>query len=167
MGNGLWPALLAAASQGAAAEPVVIHDSGHARPLAEFVAAPAIAAVPGCAVRPDRIQAPRPRFPIRTPGLGPGPVAARTVSLPQLAGGPIFLVGSDSYSREWLARYRDRLRAAGAAGIVVQADTTEDFAALQALAQDLALTAFDATELVRQLGLTGYPALVSAQRIEQ
>jgi integrating conjugative element protein (TIGR03765 family) len=66
-----------------------------------------------------------------------------------------------------MARYRDRLRAAGAAGIVVQADTTEDFAALQALAQDLALTAFDATELVRQLGLTGYPALVSAQRIEQ
>jgi integrating conjugative element protein (TIGR03765 family) len=151
----------------AAAEPVVLYDAGGTRPLADYVAVPAIAATPGAAPRPAQIQAPRPRFPVRTPGLAAKPIVPRAVNLPQLAGRPLFLVGSDAFSREWLARYRDRLRAVGAAGVVVQAETAEDFAAMAALAQDLPITAFDVTDLARQLGLTGYPVLASAERIEQ
>jgi integrating conjugative element protein (TIGR03765 family) len=154
-------------SLGAAAEPVVLYDAGGTRPLAEYVKRPAFDAAPSAVPRPAQVQAPGPRFPIRTPGLVPGPVAPRSVNLPQLAGRPLFLVGSDSFSKAWLARYRDRLRTVGAVGIVVQAATAEDFAAIQALAQDLPLTAFEATDLARPLGLTGYPVLISAERIEQ
>jgi integrating conjugative element protein (TIGR03765 family) len=151
----------------ATAEPVVLHDAGGTRPLAEYVPVPAFAPTPGAAVHTGQFQAPGPRFPVRTLGLVSGPVVPRAVNLPQLAGRPLFLVGSDAFSREWLARYRDRLRAVGAAGVVVQAETAEDFAAIRTLAQDLPLTAFDATDLARPLGLTGYPVLVSAERIEQ
>lgn len=160
-----WMLVLGLAGPAAAA-PVVIHDQGPTRPLSDYVAlpdpAPAPPSRPPTALRPLGL-----RFPVRTPELSPGPVAPRSVNLPRALGHPVFLVGSDSYSRAWLARYRDRLRAAGAAGVLVQAETAEDFETMKALAQGLPITAFDATKLARSLGLTRYPVLISAGRIEQ
>jgi integrating conjugative element protein (TIGR03765 family) len=116
---------------------------------------------------PPALRRPGPAYPVRTPDLSPGRVEAKAVSLPQLAGRPLFLVGSDAFSKAWLARYRDRLQAIGAAGILVQADTAADLQAIEALAPELPIAALDASETARLLGLTHYPVLVSAERIEQ
>jgi integrating conjugative element protein (TIGR03765 family) len=116
---------------------------------------------------PPALRRPGPAYPVRTPGLGPGRVEARTVQLPQLAGRPLFLVGSDEFSKAWLAQHRDRLRALGAAGLLVQADTAADLQAVEALAPGVPIAALDASETARLLGLTHYPVLISAERIEQ
>lgn len=161
-----WLLLALGWAGSAVGTPAVIHDQGPTRPLADYVAMPAPRAA-GPARQAGPFQSLGPRFPVRTPRLSPGQVAPRAVNLPQLAGRPMFLIGSDSFSRAWLARYRDRLRAAGAVGILVQADTAEEFETMKTLAQGLPITAVPAPRLVESLNLAHYPVLVSAGRIEQ
>jgi integrating conjugative element protein (TIGR03765 family) len=150
----------------AGADPAVIGRPEAARPVEASPAIP-VRPAPKAGGVPPTLRRPGPVYPVRTPGLGPGRVEPQTVSLPQLAGRPLFLVGSDEFSKAWLARYRDRLRAIGAAGLLVQADTAADLQAVEALAPDLPIAALDASETARLLGLTHYPVLISAERIEQ
>lgn len=162
---------LASAFAGVHAEPAVVFDRGPSRPLTDYLQVPVAPRFPPLdlsRVRPDpRQPQPGPRFPVVTPGLSPGPVPAAAVTLPQLAGTRLFLAGCDSYSKAWLARHAGRLRELNAVGLVVQAETARDLAELQALAPGIPLTALNAGELARLLGLTHYPVLVSAGRIEQ
>lgn len=163
-----WLAALAMAGA-ARAEPVVLGELGPTRPVGDYLEA---------AARPDFHQAapatpptpPRPitpHYPVRTPGLTPGAVPSRAVRLPQLAGRPLFLVGSDSFSRAWLGRHQARLKAVGAVGLLVQAETARDLADIQALAPGVPISPVDGTGTAQALGLAHYPVLVSAGRIEQ
>jgi integrating conjugative element protein (TIGR03765 family) len=151
----------------ASAEPAVLADRSPTRPVEDYgiprLAAPAASALKA----PAPLAPPGPAFPLRTPGLSPGPVEPRDANLPQLAGKPMFLVGSDAQSRAWLARNAARLAEIHAAGLVVQADGPEDVAALQSLAGGLPLSAVNAQTLALTLGISHYPVLVSTGRIEQ
>jgi len=162
-GFALALALVAAAVR---AEPAVLADRAPTRP-AEDYGIPRIA-LPQAPVRqPAPLSAPGPAWPVRTPGLSPGAFTPYDVRLPQLAGRPMFLVGSDTLSRDWLARHQARLAEIHAAGLLVQAEGPGDLAAMRALAGGLPLSAADARELARILNLSHYPALISAGRIEQ
>ena len=150
----------------AKAEPVVIYDSGKARPITEFIAPPK---------RPETAPA-QPieqagqaflsgLFPLHTPELTPGPVTASTVNL--LLPQPFFILGTDTLSQRWLGDYRARLKQLGAVGLVVEAPSLEAYQALKVLAGDLFLAPVSAPEVAQQLGLSHYPVLITATRIEQ
>jgi integrating conjugative element protein (TIGR03765 family) len=154
----------------AGAEPVVIDDGGGTRPITDYL--PAVPEFPR--VHPEDLThlrpkgpPPAPKFPIRTPNLTPGLAPTRTVQLPQVAQRPLFLVGSDRFSRAWLSQHAQRLKALGAVGFLVQADTPREFEEIKAIAPGIPIVALHAGELARILDLTHYPVLVSSGRIEQ
>ena len=151
----------------AKAEVTVIHDTGTASPLSDFVKAPKLA-VPAQLPEID-LQASdnfaAQLFPIHTPELTPGAVNPQTTRL--LLPQAFFMVGCDGRSRQWLSQFQERLIQIGAVGLVVEADSLADFQALSAVAQGLRLSPAPASQLAKQLGISHYPVLVSASRIEQ
>lgn len=168
IGISLWASI-------AGAELTVIHDSGATRPLAPYLE------VFGETPRrdpPARTENSNENLgaaalsnllPIRTPGLTPGRVTPRPLRLPNngALSRPFFLIGSDTGSREWFAKHRDRLQAIGAVGMLVQADTEADLAAIAQIADGIPIQPASATDIARALGLEHIPALVSRHGIEQ
>ena len=69
-------------------------------------------------------------------------------------------------SRQWLEEHRDRLKALGAVGMLVQADTLEDLRAIAELAQGLPILPASATDIAKALGITHYPVVITAHGIE-
>lgn len=159
----------------ASAELTVIHDSGATRPLAPYLEV--FGETPGIDP-PARIESSSETLgagklsnllPIRTPGLTPGPVTPRPLRLPNngILPRPFFLIGSDARSREWFAKHRDRLQAIGAVGMLVEADSDVDLAAIAQIADGIPILPAPATDIARALGLEHIPALVSRHGIEQ
>lgn len=116
--------------------------------------------------RPSQPYGENDMLPVTSERLSPGRVTSRGLDLP---GGftPIFLVGDDALSRQWLAQRGDILREMRAVGLVVQA---QDLAALQALraeAEGLELRPVSGDGLAERLGLRHYPVLISQRGIEQ
>ena len=159
----------------ASAELAVIYDNGATRPLAPYLEV--------FAETPD-IDPPAQTensnknlgvaslsnlLPIRTQGLTPGPVMPRPLRLPNngTLSRPFFLIGADARSREWFATHRDRLQAIGAVGMLVEADTEADLAAIARIADGIPILPASATDVARALGLAHIPALVSRHGIEQ
>jgi integrating conjugative element protein (TIGR03765 family) len=154
------------ASAGLRAEPTVIHDTGTARPLAEYVE-PIEPTSPPPTVPPSGIaDFTKALFPVKTPELTPGPITRSALNLPHLQY-PVFLVGSDALSRDWLFRYRDRLRALNAVGLLVEAGSEADYEAMIQLAAGLRLVPVSGSELAATLKLSHYPVLISKAGIEQ
>lgn len=105
-------------------------------------------------------------LPLESERLTPGRVAARSLELP---GGftPVFLIGDDELSRQWLEQRGDILREMNAVGLVVQ---VQDAASLQALrdeAPGLELRPVSGDGLAERLDLQHYPVLISQRGIEQ
>ena len=159
----------------ASAELTVIYDNGATRPLAPYLQ---VFDEPPGIDPPARIEnstkslgatALSNLLPIRTQGLTPGPVTPRPLRLPNNGklSRPFFLIGADARSREWFATHRDRLEAIGAVGMLVQADTQVDLAAVAQIADGIPILPASATDVARALGLAHIPVLVSRHGIEQ
>ena len=135
----------------AMAAPVVLQDQGPTTSIEQY-GIPRIALpsqpVPSPALG-GNLAAPAPAYPVNTPGLSAGAFAPVTVNLPQLTGRPIFIVGSDESSRNWLARHQGRLAQINAVGLLVQAQGPDDYNAMKSLAGNLPLTAINAQDLAR------------------
>lgn len=108
---------------------------------------------------------PESMLPVRSQVLTPGAVNARNVELPGMA--PLFLIGDDDLSHRWLAARLSALQQLGATGLVVNVDSVAAWRALQARAPGLTLSPVSGDDLARRLGLTHYPVLITAERIEQ
>ena len=170
---GMIPLLPLVGAGSLPAEPPVIGDSGATRPITEFVRIPTPQSTPQAPPLPSgealAAQFLAGVFPVRTPEWTPGPVAAVAVDLrlPQ----PVFLIGSDPLSQQWLRRHQIRLAQAHAFGFVVNVATVEEFRALQALAgSGVPLTPASGSDLVEALPavkLAHYPVLISSRMIEQ
>ena len=150
-------------------QPEVIFDNGRTRPIAPY-----LEPVEDAPLEEEPALTPGPLLgaadmrnllPVRSPGLSPGPVEARTQ--PRPLSRPVFLVGSDPLSRRWLARHRERLQALHAVGLLVQADTVDDLEAVAELGRGLSIMPASGTDLARALGLVHYPVLVTSRGIEQ
>jgi len=146
----------------------VIYDSGVTRPLAPFLES--INAAPS--TKPPMTGSPRlgagdvgALLPIRSPGLSPGPVQARSHDRPFSR--PFFLIGSDDLSRQWLLKHRDRLKAIGAVGMLVQAETLEDLRATAELSRGLPIMPASGSDIAAALHIAHYPVLVTSRGIEQ
>jgi integrating conjugative element protein (TIGR03765 family) len=104
-------------------------------------------------------------LPIRSPGLTPGTVQARTFD--GRFSRPLFLIGSDRRSRRWLQQHRSRLLEIGAVGMLVQARTVGDLKAIAHIANGLSIIPASATDIAQAVGVTHYPVLISSSGIEQ
>lgn len=153
----------------AQAELTVIYDSGYTQPMAPFLDVFEADDAPSpqrSVIAPPSLGAADPKawLPIQSPGLTPGPVSVRSHDRPFTR--PFFLIGADAQSRQWLQDHRDRLKAIGAVGMLVQADTLEDLRAIAELAEGLPILPASATDIAKALGITHYPVVITAHGIE-
>ena len=157
----------------AVAELAVIYDSGATKPLAPYLEAfsklPAAAAVepqPGDDLGVADLSR---LLPIRTPALTLGPVTPRPLSLPNGATlpRPLFLIGADPQSRQWLEMHRERLAEIHAVGMLVNAESVADLEGIAAIARGLPILPASATDIAETLGLNHIPVLISRRGIEQ
>ena len=154
----------------AQAELTVIYDSGHTQSIAPFLevfdagnASPQQSPIP---TKPLLGAAdPQAWLPIQSPGLTPGPVQPRSHDRPFAR--PFFLIGSDARPRQWLQDHRDQLKAIGAVGMLVQADTLDDLRTIAELADGLSILPASASDIANALGISHYPVLISTHAIEQ
>lgn len=104
-------------------------------------------------------------LPIRSTLLRPGDVTRRVIAVPGLS--PIFLIGDDTRSREWLRQRAETLRSIRATGFVVHVDTDDELATLRALVPGVTIVPTSGDDLARRLQITHYPVLITATGIEQ
>lgn len=104
-------------------------------------------------------------LPVATPELSPGYVVSRELDLPGLQ--PIFLIGDDERSRNWLEARHDSLLQLQAIGLVVNVTRSQVFEELQRLGAGLTLLPVSGSDLAKRLGLQHYPVLISDKGLEQ
>ncbi len=148
----------------------VIYDNGNTRPLAPY-----LEAIQGPVAPPQTLATrdvpllgaadPEQWLPIRTPGLTPGRVEKRAVH--RFFTQPFFLIGSDAFSKRWLATHRDRLAEIGAVGMLVQAETVDDLRVIAAFANGLPILPASASDIAVALDLSHYPVLITRDGLEQ
>lgn len=147
---------------------VVIFDSGRTEPLAPYFEAfegegdaPQASPARPAVAAPFHIS-----FPIHTPQLRVEQVVPRPLpATPLPLARAFFLLGTDAYSRQWLAVRRPELERLGAVGMVVEANSLDELLALRRIAGGLSLTPASATDLAAALGLDTYPVLITPQGI--
>lgn len=79
---------------------------------------------------------------------------------------PVFVLGTDESSRQWLLAHRPVLIAQSATGVVVQAASERDFKSLQSMAMEVTLTPAVGPWLEQTLiaaGVKHYPIWIDAQ----
>ena len=169
---------LAFVSLSFAGELVVLHDSGNTLPLAPFYRmsgleqadadSPVDARPAENLPEPSRDLLLQRRSFVHSPGLTPG-VQARipTGDAGRFLPRPLFLVGADDLSLDWLRQHHDRLVALQAVGLVVEANGEEEFSRIRQVAGSLPLAAGSGDTLAEQFGLEHYPVLIGPEWIEQ
>jgi integrating conjugative element protein (TIGR03765 family) len=155
------------------AKPVVIFDNGKTQPLTAYLPAVKLpvqnafqASTTATIFNADRLQVLAHSLPVTTPDLTPGKVLPKAVSIPYLER-PVFIIGADVFSLQWLQRHRERLNTLHAVGWVVNVENAKQLAQLKQQAAPLELVALSGSELAQQFGLSHYPVLISSARIEQ
>lgn len=118
------------------------------------------------AVKMLQSKPPHFHFPYKTEGLSFGNVVPKNINNPKVPR-PFFLIGGDERSRVWLQKNRERFKAAGAIGFVVEAKSMEEYKLAQAAAEGLAIVRFEWSDLAKRLGIDRYPVYVTATSIEQ
>ncbi|NMF91431.1 PFL_4695 family integrating conjugative element protein [Aromatoleum petrolei] len=143
--------------------PTVIHDAG-GMPLAPYFEpfADDVGEAAPAPQMPAQLQPPQ-LFPVVSTRAGPGRLLQNPMpsKLPGGPGQPIFIVGDDPASLEWLQRNADALRRMGARGIVASVGTREDFLRLRASA-DLHMVPMSADALLEAAGIHVWPVLIGA-----
>ncbi|POA87681.1 integrating conjugative element protein [Pseudomonas sp. FW305-E2] len=104
-------------------------------------------------------------LPVRSARLSPGAVPPRTLSLPGMT--PLFLVGQDAASLEWLSRHAQALLKLGANGLVVEVDDTQALRRIQTAAPGLNIWPVSGDDIAERLELEHYPVLITPTGLEQ
>ena len=104
-------------------------------------------------------------LPVRSVRLTPGVVTKRAIHAPGLT--PLFIVGNDARSRQWIRAHYEQLRTLGAAGIVVNVGSLDELNNLRRLAPALLLSPSAGDDLAQRLDLAHYPVLITSTAIEQ
>lgn len=107
-----------------------------------------------------------PEFPLTTPSMTPDIIRPQSLSIPYLQV-PLFIIGNDSLSKQWLVTRRDELIQIGAVGMLIEATSLDEVSAIQRLGDGLHIYPASGHDVARQLGIAHYPVLISRQGIEQ
>ena len=142
---------------------IVIYDSGDTLPLEPYL--PKRAPREEATRQEKKDQLPF-NLPITTPSMQPGKATVTPKALRYLQR-PLFLVGADQASKNWLAEKRELLVRIGAVGLLVEAKDRQEVEAVLKIAEGLRLVPASAESFATQLGLTHYPILLSKEGWEQ
>ncbi|HDS1776809.1 MULTISPECIES: integrating conjugative element protein [Pseudomonas] len=115
-------------------------------------------------------QRPDPRaltwaLPVHSTRLSPGAVSPRALSLPGFT--PLFLVGHDVASLEWLAQHAQRLQDLGASGLAVEVADAPALRRIQAAAPGVDIWPVSGDDIAERLELQHYPVLITPTGLEQ
>ncbi len=105
-------------------------------------------------------------YPIHSTKLTPGKIIAQMplyLNLKQ----PIFLVGNDDFSYQWLAKNAVQLQKIHAIGFLVEAQSEQDYQQIKNLIGDIPLIPLSADAFAVAWHLNHYPVLISSHEIEQ
>src|SRR5699024_1903282 len=104
-------------------------------------------------------------FPVQS-AIKPGVIEKeRVVSLSALQ--PLFLIGNDDFSKEWLVENKRYLFDINAIVFVVNVERQEHFEHLKTLALEVTLIPIPADDLADRLNITAYPVIITENRIFQ
>ncbi|EFE07320.1 integrating conjugative element protein [Citrobacter youngae] len=133
----------------------------HLTPAMLLVTATAIAgpAVPMQALDEARL------LPVITHNLYPGQQPRLALNLPGMA--PLFLIGDDPLSTEWLRQHQDALKTLHATGLVVNVTTLARLNTLRTIAPALTLLPVSADDMAKHLPISAYPVLLTDKGLEQ
>ena len=161
----LPPVLLLLAATGIRAEPRVLYDSGRTLSIEPFMAPLKPKSQPPAELPPaPALTADSYGLPVKTPSMTPGKVHSRTLPALQgkMAGArPLFLIGADRWSLQWLQQNQTRLAELQAVGMVIAVDTESDLSILRQAAGQLQLMPASGEAIARHLGLAHYPVLIA------
>lgn len=104
-------------------------------------------------------------LPVQTPELTPGAVTARALNLPGMP--PIFIIGDDPVSMQWLSQRRAELKRLNATGFVVNVSSQVRLKDLQSQLPDNEMVPVSGSDLARRLQLTHYPLIITEKGIAQ
>ncbi|WP_409315026.1 integrating conjugative element protein [Pseudomonas putida] len=104
-------------------------------------------------------------LPVRSARLSPGAVQPRALSLPGMT--PLFLVGQDNTSMEWLSRHAQALQDLGANGLAVEVDDAQALRRIQTAAPGLNIWPVSGDDIAERLELEHYPVLITPTGLEQ
>lgn len=104
-------------------------------------------------------------LPVVSHRMTPGQIQPVRMNLPGML--PIFLIGTDNLSKNWLHSNYDYLKKIGAMGLVVSVKTTNELNELRQLAPDLTLMPTPGDDLASRLNLAHYPALLTSEGLSQ
>ncbi|AUF96904.1 integrating conjugative element protein [Pseudomonas sp. 02C 26] len=104
-------------------------------------------------------------LPVRSARLLPGIVPPRALSLPSMT--PLFLVGQDAASLEWLSRRAQALQELGANGLAVEVDDARALRRIQTTAPGLNIWPVSGDDIAERLELDHYPVLITPTGLEQ
>ncbi|OOF38275.1 MULTISPECIES: integrating conjugative element protein [Rodentibacter] len=104
-------------------------------------------------------------LPVVSHKLTPGYVKPIDLELTGMS--PIFLIGADELSRQWLSQHYDNLLSQQAVGLVVNVTTLDELNQLRRLAPNLTLLPSPADDLSDRLKLSHYPALITETGVSQ
>ncbi|HAE7081041.1 TPA_asm: integrating conjugative element protein [Salmonella enterica subsp. salamae serovar 42:z:1,5] len=124
----------------------------------------AAAAIAGPAVPIQALDESR-LLPVVTHNLHPGQQPRLALNLPGMT--PLFLIGDDPLSTEWLRQHREALKNLHATGLVVNVTTLARLIALRAIAPELTLLPVSADDMAKHLPITAYPVLITDKGLEQ
>ncbi|QKZ04194.1 integrating conjugative element protein [Pseudomonas eucalypticola] len=104
-------------------------------------------------------------LPIHSARLSPGPVAPRELEMPGMT--PLFLVGQDPLSLQWLSEHAQALQALGASGLAVDVADSDALQRIQATAPELPIWPVSGDDIAARLQLEHYPVLITPTALEQ
>ncbi|MGE8049765.1 integrating conjugative element protein [Pseudomonas monteilii] len=104
-------------------------------------------------------------LPVHSVRLSPGTVPPRALSLPGMT--PLFLVGQDTTSLEWLSRHAQALQELGANGLAVEVDDARALRRIQMTAPKLNIWPVSGDDIAERLELEHYPVLITPTGLEQ
>jgi integrating conjugative element protein (TIGR03765 family) len=117
---------------------------------------------------PDKAPDPRALnwvLPVHSAHLTPGAVPDRALKLPGIT--PLFLVGQDDDSLEWLSRHAQTLQGLNASGLAVEVADAQALRRIQAAAPGLNIWPVSGDDIAQRLDLEHYPVLITPTGLEQ
>lgn len=76
---------------------------------------------------------------------------------------PLFVIGNDSFSLNWLRTNKQELERFQAAGVLTKVANQQEFEAIQREAAPLLLMPMPADALAAEMGVPGYPIMITGQ----
>lgn len=143
----------------------VIHDSGQTVPIGQLYSSLIPDVEPSSAPnQPPQIVSQL--FPVRTIKMTPGQfTGSQRITKTSFLLHPIFLVGDDAISRNWLLKNKDRLAASRASGMVVNVQTFDAFKKIQQLIPGIPVAPTSADDIAVTLGVKTYPLLITTDGV--